>query len=36
MTTDDLTPAELDHFDPVYPLIITVRAQRRGESSHQP
>jgi SAM-dependent methyltransferase len=34
MTTDDLTPAELDHFDPVYPLIITVRAQRRGESSH--
>jgi SAM-dependent methyltransferase len=34
MTTDDLTPAELDHFDPIYPLIITVRARRRGESSN--
>jgi SAM-dependent methyltransferase len=30
MTTDDLTRAELDHHDPVYQLIVTVRAQRRG------
>jgi hypothetical protein len=31
MTTDDLTPAELDHHDPVYQLIVTIRARRGGE-----
>jgi SAM-dependent methyltransferase len=30
MTTNDLTHAELDHHDPVYQLIVTVRAQRAG------
>jgi SAM-dependent methyltransferase len=33
LATEELTAEELDHHDPVYPLIVTIRATRASEAS---